>query len=246
MKESNGNAPPDFSGVGYLESLYAQYREDPSSLPPDWGAVFGDEEPSSFVNHEEVRREITRKARWNLTPAQSRGMEGEPPDMDVSWMAKQAAVLRMIQAYRILGHVRANTDPIDLRVQPNVRDLDPRSLGLGEADMDVEFNTGNLMAPDYMKLRDILSMLRQTYTGSIGFEYMFISDADQKDWLMRRIEETRAREKLSEGERKTLLSHLVSAEGLERYMHIKFSGKKRFSLEGGESFIPLEIGRAHV
>ena len=241
MKDSNGGSIPDPSALGYIEALFEEFRDNPDRLPEGWEGVFegavADEE--RYVSHRAMQEEITRRARWKKTaPSYLRGQQ-ELPEMDNSWMAKQAAVLRLIQAYRILGHVRAKMDPIDLRVQPNVRDLDPYALGLSDADMDVEFNTGNLVAPDYMKLRDIVSMLRETYTGSVGIEYMFISDADQKDWLMRRIEENRARENLSADERKRLLSLLVSSEGMEKYLHIKFSGKKRFSLEGGESFIPL-------
>jgi 2-oxoglutarate dehydrogenase E1 component len=196
-----------------------------------------------MVNPREFEDEIRRRARWSDTlppTAQSPGAgTADLPSSDGSWMAKQAAILRLIHAYRILGHVQADTDPIHLRSRPAVKDLEPASFGLTAADMDLVFNTGNLVGPDFMKLRDMHAMLRETYTGSVGVEYMFISDAEQKNWLMNRIEGTRAKEPLSAEERKTLLASLVSAEGLEKYLHVKFSGKKRFSLEGGESFIPL-------
>ncbi|MCC5848746.1 MAG: 2-oxoglutarate dehydrogenase E1 component [Verrucomicrobia bacterium] len=249
MNQSNGTVSPDLqsyaidpNALAYVEALYEQYREDHDSVPKDWIPLFEQRESAEgtpYVSHRALQTEITRRARWKQATPQGGTVQGNLPKMDSSWMAKQAAVLRLIQAYRILGHVRAKTDPINLRVQPNVRDLDPYALGLEEGDMDVEFNTGNLVAPDYMKLRDIVTMLRETYTGSIGFEYMFISDADQKDWLMRRIEGTRGKEDLSVEDKKRILSLLVSSEGMEKYLHVKFSGKKRFSLEGGESFIPL-------
>jgi len=238
--QPNGNAQPDAGALAYLESIYEQYREDPGALDAGWRGVFEAGDTSgTYVSHRRMQEEITRRSRWQRKAVDSGEALRDVPGMDNSWMAKQAAVLRLIQAYRILGHVRAKTDPINLRVQPNVRDLDPNALGLTGADMDVEFNTGNLVAPDYMKLRDILQMLKDTYTGSIGIEFMFISDADQKDWLMRRIEETRAKEDLSPDDRKRILTQLASSEGMEKYLHVKFSGKKRFSLEGGESFIPL-------
>ncbi len=236
----NGNGLPDASALAYLESLQEEFIHDPDSVSPDWRAVFeGEGGGAAFVNHRALQEEISRQVRTRSTCALMPGPAHEEPAMDQGWMAKQAAVLRLIQAYRILGHVAAKTDPIRLRVQPNVPDLDPYALGLTEQDMEVEFNTGNLVAPDYMKLRDIVHMLRETYTGSIGIEFMFISDADQKNWLMKRIESTRAKETLSVEEKMTLLSQLTASEGMEKYLHVKFSGKKRFSLEGGESFIPL-------
>lgn len=234
------NGLPDASALAYLESLQEEYLKDPAAIQPGWEAVFGGGAgEAGFVNHRTVQADLSRQVRTRSACTLVAVPGHAEPAMDQGWMAKQAAVLRLIQAYRILGHVAAKTDPIRLRVQPKVPDLDPYALGLTEQDMDVEFNTGNLVAPDYMKLRDIVHMLRETYTGSIGIEYMFISDADQKNWLMKRIESMRAREVLSADERKTLLSHLTASEGMEKYLHVKFSGKKRFSLEGGESFIPL-------
>jgi len=235
----------DAAGLEYVESLYEQFLQDPESVPLDWREVFEAEQdpvsPASVANPRTFEEELIRRARQpNSIPAASGGPDaGKPPSSDGSWMAKQAAVLRLIQAYRILGHVHAHTDPIDLRDAPEVRDLDPRTFGLTEADMDLVFNTGNLVGDDFRKLREIVSVLRDTYTGSVGVEYMFISDAEQKSWLMNRIEGSHAHEELTADEKKGLLGALVSAEGMEKYLHVKFSGKKRFSLEGGESFIPL-------
>jgi 2-oxoglutarate dehydrogenase E1 component len=235
----------DASGLAYMESLYEQFLEHPESVPLDWREVFESQEDpvlaTSIPNPKTFEQELTRRARWpsSLPPTSGGSSSQDLPSTDGSWMAKQAAILRLIHAYRILGHVHAHTDPIDLRVPPEVRDLDPASFGLTEADLDLVFNTGNLVAPDFLKLRDIYQMLKETYTGSVGVEYMFIMDTEQKNWLMNRIEGSRAKEELTEEERKTLLAYLVSAEGMERYLHVKFSGKKRFSLEGGESFIPL-------
>ncbi|MDA3874022.1 MAG: 2-oxoglutarate dehydrogenase E1 component, partial [Kiritimatiellae bacterium] len=244
MNDENGLASMDANGLAYVESLYEDYRNDPESVSVEWQQVFSrhdeGESTSAVANPRRIEAELTRRARWSESaPVSPQTPGSRPTATDGSWMAKQAAVLRLIQAYRILGHVKADTDPIHLRQVPNVPDLNPATFGLTDVDMDLVFNTGNLVAPDFLKLREILEILRETYTGSIGIEYMFMSDSEQKNWLMRRAETTRAREKLSDEERKNLLSSLVSAGGLEHYMHVKFSGKKRFSLEGGESFIPL-------
>jgi 2-oxoglutarate dehydrogenase E1 component len=244
MNDLNGLASVDANGLAYIEALYEDFCLDPASVSEDWQQTFRQQErgnhKDAVVNPKRVEAELTQRARWpGNHRSQTTIKTGNTVNADQVWMAKQAAVLRLIQAYRILGHVKADTDPIHLRQIPNINDLDPATFGLTEVDMDLVFNTGNLVAPDFLKLRDILSLLRETYTGSVGIEYMFISDSEQKNWLMHRAESTRAKETLSAEERKTLLSSLVSAGGLEHYLHVKFSGKKRFSLEGGESFIPL-------
>ncbi len=243
MNERNGLASMDANGLAYIEALYEDYINDPSSVSDDWRQSFlqqeQSEEGSPVVNPKRVEAELTQRARWSSSTKAVSASTPVSGSSDESWMAKQAAVLRLIQAYRILGHVKADTDPIHLRQIPNVSDLDPAAYGLSDVDMDLVFNTGNLVAPDFLKLRDILELLQKTYTGSVGIEYMFISDSEQKNWLIHRAESSRAREELTENERKTLLSSLVSAGGLEHYLHVKFSGKKRFSLEGGESFIPM-------
>lgn len=244
MNELNGLASVDANGLAYIETLYEEFRNDPESVSADWQQTFRDQERGdtgfSVANPKRIEAELTERARGSGGPRFGASpTAGNPVNSDQTWMAKQAAVLRLIQAYRILGHVKADTDPIHLRPLPNVGDLDPATFGLTEVDMDLVFNTGNLVAPDFLKLRDILSLLHETYTGSVGIEYMFISDSEQKNWLIHRAESSRAKEVLSVDERKTLLASLVSAGGLEHYLHVKFSGKKRFSLEGGESFIPL-------
>ncbi len=230
-------------GLEYVESLYDAYLDNPSSVDESWQDYFAAREiaeSENYVNPRELEAEITRRARWPEAGGnQPRSAASPGGGTDASWMAKQAAVLRLIHAYRILGHIQADIDPIHLRQVPAVSDLDPRNLGLNDADMDLVFNTGNLEAPDYLKLREIVDQLKESYTGPVGVQYMHITDADQKNWLMKRIEGSRCKETLSAEERKQLLASLVSAEGMERYLHIKFSGKKRFSLEGGESFVPL-------
>ena len=244
MIQPNDPEALDVHALAYVESLYEEYVRDPGSVSEEWQQVFaqqeGGEASPSVANPRTVETELIRRARNpdSQTPLDS-GSSTSLPSSDGGWMAKQGSILRLIQAYRTLGHVQADIDPIHLRDVPTVADLHPETFGFTELDQDVVFNTGNLVAPDFMKLRDILELLQHTYTRSIGLEYMHISDAEQKNWLMHRAESTRARAELTTQEQKNLLLSLVSAEGMERYLHIKFSGKKRFSLEGGESFVPL-------
>ncbi|MCW8889508.1 MAG: 2-oxoglutarate dehydrogenase E1 component, partial [Sedimenticola sp.] len=121
----------------------------------------------------------------------------------------------------------------------DVPDLDPAFHRLGEADMDTVFNTGSLFAPDRMPLREIISFIKDVYGSNIGAEYMHITDTRQKRWIQKRVEGTRAKAELSTDDKKWLLTLLTASEGMEKYLHTRYVGQKRFSLEGGESLIPL-------
>ena len=148
---------------------------------------------------------------------------------------KQASVLRLIHSYRLLGHHRAQVDPINLRGLPVVPDLDPAFHGLTEADLNTVFNVGNLFGKPDQPLRDIIAMLKETYTEHIGAEFMHISDVNEKRWIQTRLESTRTNPDYPNDFKTRLLERLTAAEGLEQYLHTKYSGQKRFSLEGGET-----------
>ena len=227
-----------FSGgnAAYLEELYELFLEDPQSIAPEWreffagfraaGAAGGD------VPHGPIIAEFERRAREPRRAVAAGGM-------DPVMIEKQAAVMRLIEAYRTRGHRHARLDPLGLAPLPKEPDLELAHYGLSDADLDTEFSTVSLTGPDRMKLRDILAMLRSTYAGTIGFEFQHISVSEERGWLKDRIETSRGRIALSAEERKHLLEQLTAAEGLEKYLHTRFVGQKRFSLEGGESFIPL-------
>ncbi|PSQ99751.1 MAG: multifunctional oxoglutarate decarboxylase/oxoglutarate dehydrogenase thiamine pyrophosphate-binding subunit/dihydrolipoyllysine-residue succinyltransferase subunit, partial [Bacteroidetes bacterium QS_9_68_14] len=151
---------------------------------------------------------------------------------------KQAAVLQLIRSYRVRGHLQADVNPLgyDWTDHP---ELDPAHYGLTIWDLDREFITGGLGGEDKLPLREILSILRDTYTRKAGFETMHISNPEEKRWLQERIEPTRAAEDLSEEERRRIMKRLNSAEAFERFLHTKYIGHKRFSLEGSESMIPI-------
>ncbi|MGB0713657.1 MAG: 2-oxoglutarate dehydrogenase E1 component, partial [Gammaproteobacteria bacterium] len=151
---------------------------------------------------------------------------------------KQASVLRIINAFRVRGHQQAAIDPIDYRPLGEVPDLDPTFHGLTEQDLDTVFNTGSLAADASMPLRDILNFVQRVYTGPIGAEYMHVTSTDQKRWMQARLEGTRLDPGFNAEQRKHIYGRVAAAEGLERYLHTKYVGQKRFSLEGGESLIP--------
>ena len=152
---------------------------------------------------------------------------------------KQIAVLQMINAYRFLGVRHADLDPLKHYDKPHVPELDPGYYGLTEADMNRVFGTGSLFGPPRASLREILQTLRQTYCGKIGVEYMYITDTEQKRWIQNRIEGPRAQPDFEPEYKRHILERLTAAEGLEKYLHTRYVGQKRFSGEGGESMIPL-------
>ena len=151
---------------------------------------------------------------------------------------KQARVLQLIRAYRVRGHLLADTNPLGFEPRSHT-ELDPASYGLTVWDLDRIFITGGLAGHDRLPLRDILDVLWDTYTGSIGTEFMHISDPMEKRWLVERIEPQQFREPIAATQKKRIVEKLNAAEALEQFIHTKYIGHKRFSLEGAETFIPL-------
>jgi 2-oxoglutarate dehydrogenase E1 component len=175
-----------------------------------------------------------RPVRWEIDASPAFfGSPGGREEID-----KQTKVLQLIHNYRVRGHLVADLDPLDSARAPH-RDLDPATYGLTLWDLDREFMTGGLSGEDRATLRDILDVLRETYCGTIGVEYMYIADPERKDWLQRRMEVARNYPALDAASKRRVLEKLVEAESFERFLHAKYVGHKRFSLEGGEALIPL-------
>src|SRR5262249_28345055 len=151
---------------------------------------------------------------------------------------KQARVLEVGNAYRVRGHLVADLDPLDSKRAPHP-DLDPATYGLTLWDLDREFITNGLSGRDRATLREILEVLRDTYCGTVTVEYMFIQDPDRKEWIQDRVESTRNRLPMDATDRRRVLEKLVEAESFERFLHARYIGHKRFSLEGCEALIPL-------
>ena len=148
-------------------------------------------------------------------------------------------MLQLINAYRFRGHQQADIDPLNIRKRLDIPELTLRYHELGEEDLDTVFQTGSLAGPREAPLHEILAILRQTYCGHIGAEYMHKTNTDEKRWIQQRLEGVHAAPGLTTQERRNILDRLTVAEGLERFLHAKYVGQKRFSLEGGESLIPL-------
>ncbi|MCC7219694.1 MAG: 2-oxoglutarate dehydrogenase E1 component, partial [Candidatus Contendobacter sp.] len=228
---------PLFGGnAAFIEELYESFLNDPESVSANWrqyfGVLQGQTQGVRDIAHGPIRDSFTRLERQ---PRVSGGASVLSP----AAAEKQASVLRIINAYRNRGHKAADLDPLRLRERPPAPDLDPAYHGLSDADLDTSFNTGSLVAPSQWRLREILALIREVYVGTIGSEYMHINETTEKRWIQQRLEGQRAKLALNAGQRRELLHWLVAAEGLERYLHTRYVGQKRFSLEGGESLIPM-------
>ena len=218
----------------FIEELYEQYLLDPNAVPNEWRTYF-DALPALASGARDVAHSPIQQA-FAALPKADAG-KAITPDADLE--CKQARVLQLINAYRFLGMHAAALDPLNRYPKPVIAELDPAHYGLGEADMDTAFATGSLVGGARMKLREILKLLRQTYCGSIGVEYMYIGAVAQKRWIQNRLESVRGQAGYDTAQRRRILERLTAAETLERYLHTKYVGQKRFSLEGGETLIPL-------
>ncbi len=239
LKEQLASTPLFGANAGAVERLYERYLEDPAAVPAGWREYFeslGDTDAE--VVHSRIRDELLAEARAGRRIGKLTTRSAGKP---VTPGEKQAAVSRLIQVYSLRGHQIADIDPLQImdRRMPGVLKLD--YLGLTEADMDTEFFTGGLagIVNERMKLCDILDLLKSIYCGKIGAEFAHISRARERLWLRRHFEKGAAADSLSDEERLWTLEQLTSAEGIERYLHTRYVGQKRFSLEGGESLIPM-------
>jgi 2-oxoglutarate dehydrogenase E1 component len=223
----------------WLEALYECWQRDPASVEASWAAWFESlGSPAHETPHSEIREQFRQLARRPPAAAPSPTPAPALP-VDAERARTQVRVLQLINAYRFRGHQAAHLDPLDASEKPEIPELDPRYHGLSDADLDTVFETGSLVGPRRATLREILAILTDTYCGTLGAEYMHITDTREKRWLQSAIESVRGVPRYSADTRRRLLDRLTAAEGLEQYLHVKYSGQKRFSLEGAESLIPV-------
>ncbi len=218
----------------YIEDIYEDYLNDPSSVDGSWREIF-DSLPKADITeqpHSQTRDYFRRLAKDSTRYHTS----VSDPAMD----SKQVKVLQLINAFRFRGHQNANLDPLGLWKQEPVPDLDPAFHNLTKADFDETFNVGSFaIGSETMRLSELFDALKRIYCGSIGAEYMHITNTEEKRWLQQRLESVDVSKLFSADEKRRFLADLTAAEGLERYLGAKFPGAKRFSLEGGDSLIPM-------
>ena len=222
----------------YVESLYDSWLADASSVSPDWGRYFetfkGRE--SGDVSHVPAIARIEAAQKQRRTGASAAPLSAG----DDEHARKQAGVLRLLTAYRSRGHLAAELDPLGLTEKMPAPDLGLAFHGLDDADLDTEFDTGNYAGNGQrLKLRELMTRLKKTYASTIGAEFMYISNHEQRNWIYSRLEQNAGKCGLDKAGKQRVLDGLNGAEGLERYLHTKYVGQKRFSLEGGDSLIPM-------
>lgn len=220
--------------VAYIEQLFEAYLDDPTAVSDEWRKIFDSLPKTSSavdVKLSDVRDEFKALAKNKLKQT---GSGSAPADQ------KQVKVLQLINAYRFRGHQHANLDPLGLWKQDNVPDLSLDFHGLTKDDLDREFHVGSLaVGSETMKLKDIHNALESIYCGSVGAEYMHIVSTEEKRWIQQRLEGVLGQPKFDKEQQIKILRELISADGLEKYLGSKFPGAKRFSLEGGDSLVPL-------
>ena len=232
----------DAGSAAWVESLYETFLRNPNEVESHWRNYF---ETLPRVNgstvelpHDEVRERFRV-----LTQRKGTTRIAAKPDASRASLEherKQVRVLQMINAYRFRGHQNANLDPLRRNHAEPIDELTLRFHQLGEADMDTVYGTGSLsFGKDEATLREIYNCVRAVYCGSIGAEYMHITETEEKRWIQKRLESSRGIATLNAEYKQTVMEQLTAAEGLERYLHTRYVGQKRFSLEGGESLIPL-------
>ena len=227
-----GNAP-------YVEEMYENYLSNPGSVPDSWRSYFdalqhvpaADGTDAKDVPHLPVVNAFADRAKQGQTRV-------VVASVDAEMGRKRTAAQQLIAAYRNVGQRWADLDPLKRTERDKIPELDPSFYGFTDADQETVFNTSNtFFGKETMSLRELMNALRETYCGTIGAEYMYATDQNQKRWWQQKLEGIRSKPSLSKEKKLHILDRLSAAEGLERFLHTKYVGQKRFSLEGGESFI---------
>lgn len=224
------------ANAAYIEDLYEQYLVDPDSVGAKWKGYF-----DGFKGREagDVPHSAAIASIALAGQAAARGVVVAASGPSAAGDERERGVGKLITAYRSRGHLAASLDPLGLLEKPEAPDLALAFHRLSESDLNGEFSTGGVGGRERMKLADLLSLLKATYTGSIGAEFMHIADAEQRRWMYERLETAGGKYGRSADDKKRILERLTAADGLERYLGTKYVGQKRFSLEGGDALIPL-------
>jgi 2-oxoglutarate dehydrogenase E1 component len=253
-----------YGGNGaYVEDLYARYEADPNAVDAEWRAFF-----ESMKDDPRDVEKIARGPSWKRpdwpqlargelvaaldgdwggvdkavgdklrAKAQVRGVDLNAADVQRATRDSVRALM-LIRAYRVRGHLHANLDPLGLEPRGDHEELDPRSYGFSEADYDRKIFLDHVLGLEFASLREIVAILRRTYCQTLGFEFMHISDPAQKGWIQERIEGPDKEITFTREGKRAILNKLVEAEGFEKFSDVKFTGTKRFGLDGAESMIP--------
>ncbi len=224
------------SNAAYFEDLYHQFLINEDSVDEEWRFWFKSLKNGSDVtdpDHVSIQNQVKSTVlnkKTSVAPVSNAQHEHR---------LKQIKVLQLINAYRFRGHQKAKMDPLGLTDNDVGNELSLEAYELSEDDLNTVFSSGSMFGVDEAPLSEIIDRLKATYCGSIGSEFMYIADTEQKRWIQQELETTLARPNFTHGRRMRILDRVIAAENLEKYLHTRYVGQKRFSLEGGESLIPL-------
>jgi 2-oxoglutarate dehydrogenase E1 component len=246
----------------YIDDLYARFEKDPSSVDAEWQEFFKSLKDTPTDVQQNAVGPSWEKANWPVSPTDdlTHALDGNWTKVEKAVGAKLAAkaekgdkvpvgdliqatrdsvrALMLIRAYRMRGHFHANLDPLGIEGQKDHEELDPKSYGFTEADLDRKIFLDNVIGLEYGSLREITAILQRTYCQTLGVEFMHISNSAQKAWIQERIEGPDKEISFTPEGRRAILMKLVEADGFEKFCDVKFTGTKRFGLDGGESLIP--------
>jgi len=236
MKEMQQQSYLHGMNAAFIEELYSRYLKDENDVDENWRNWFAELKNGGLTpdqDHLEIqaqmRSAVLNKRRGNGISATELHQHDD----------KQLRVFQLINVYRVKGHQKARLDPLNLVRIPEIKDMTLAGNSLTEADLDTVFSSGSLFGIEDAPLREIIDRLEKIYCGTIGLEYMHIEDRAQKRWIQVQIETSLAQPNFREGRRNRILDRIIAAENLEKYLHTRYIGQKRFSLEGGESLIPI-------
>ncbi|HMH96175.1 MAG TPA: 2-oxoglutarate dehydrogenase E1 component, partial [Bradyrhizobium sp.] len=247
----------------YIDDLYARYEQDPASVDTDWQEFFKSLKDTPADVQKNADGASWGRDNWPITPrdeltsaldgnwatvekavstklvakAQGKGVELSPADINQATRDSVRALM-LIRAYRMRGHFHAKLDPLGIEAPRDREELDPRSYGFAEADFDRKIFLDHVLGLEYGTLREIVAICERTYCQTLGVEFMHISNAAQKAWIQERIEGPDKEISFTREGRRAILNKLVESEGFEKFCDLKFTGTKRFGLDGAESLIP--------
>ena len=234
------------ANADFIAELYARYAANPASVDPSWREFFAALRDDAKDALQELKGASWAPAKAErvisnghaAAPVAKNGAAPAPFLAAPSAALDSLRTLSLIRTYRIRGHLLAQLDPLGLTVPPHHPEFDPQSYGFGEADMDRPIFVDGAFNLQTTTLREIMAMLRATYCGSIGVEFMHIQDAEQRRWLRDRVETTQNRTHFDAAAKRLALQRLTAADSFEKFLQVKFPGTKRFGLEGGEAMLP--------
>ncbi|OKO82230.1 2-oxoglutarate dehydrogenase E1 component [Bradyrhizobium sp. NAS96.2] len=251
------------TNAAYIDDLYARYEQDPSSVDAEWQDFFKSLKDAPADVQKNAEGASWGRANWPVTPrdeltsaldgnwaqvekavgtklaAKAQAKGAELSDADVHQATRDSVrALMLIRAYRMRGHFHAKLDPLGIEAPRDREELDPRSYGFTEADFDRKIFLDHVLGLEYGTLREIVQICERTYCQTLGVEFMHISNAAQKAWIQERIEGPDKEISFTPEGRRAILNKLIEADGFEKFCDTKFTGTKRFGLDGGESLIP--------